>query len=114
MKKKSIMGLEYKWEVLLVYLVSILGLVFSCMKDKKIDKDVKFQYNQSGTIFIINIAASIFVSALKTIGIPFVGIGIVTIQFIIWVFVIITVVEAFQDRTYRIPVIADLSEKIFK
>ena len=67
MKKKSIMGLEFKWEVFLVYLLSILGFVFSFMKDKKVDEDVKLQYNQSGTIFIINMVIYIATSLLKNV-----------------------------------------------
>ena len=115
MKKKSIMGIEYKWEVLLVYLISILGFIFSLMKDKEVDKDVKFQYNQSGTIFIINLAINI-VSQIFTRGLNlwFVSLALGVIQIVIGVFALVTVIKAFSNETYRIPVIADLSEKIFK
>ena len=114
MKKKSIMGLEYKWEVFLTYLISILGLIFSFMKDKEVDKDVKLQYNQSGTIFIINVAINILSSVLTSLNIPFIGIALWAVQVAIFVFVIIAVVKAFSNESYRIPVIGDLSEKIFK
>ena len=115
MKKKSIMGLEYKWEVLLVYLISILGFVFSFMKDKEVDKDVKFQYNQAGTIFIVNLAINIM-SQIFTRGLNlwFVSIALAVVQLIIGIFALVTVIKAFSNETYRIPVIADLSEKIFK
>lgn len=115
MKKKSIMGLEYKWEVFLVYIITILGFVFSFMKDKKVDKDVKFQYNQAGTIFIINLVINIISRIFLNIsGISYIAWALSIIQVVIFVFVIITIVKAFQDETYRIPVIADFSEKIWK
>ena len=65
MKKKTIMGLEYKYEVLVVYLVGILGLVFSLMKKNDIDKDVKFQYNQSATIFMISASLMVITTILR-------------------------------------------------
>lgn len=115
MKKKSIMGLEYKWEVLLVYLVSILGFIFSFMKDKEVDKDVKFQYNQSGTIFIINLAINIisqvFARGLNVFVVSYI---FSVLQLVIGIFALITVIKAFSNETYRIPVIADFSEKIWK
>ena len=114
MKKKSIMGIEFKWEVLLVYLVSILGLIFSFMKDKKVDKDVKLQYNQAGTIFIINIAISIITNIFNNMNVPFVGLALWLVQIAIFVFEIVAIVKAFSNESYRIPVIGDLSEKIFK
>ena len=114
MKKKSIMGIEFKWEVLLVYLVSILGLIFSFMKDKEVDKDVKLQYNQAGTIFIINIAISIITSIFNNMNVPFVGVALWFVQIAIFVFEIVAIVKAFSNESYRIPVIGDLSEKIFK
>ena len=115
MKKKSIMGLEYKWEVFLVYIITILGFVFSFMKDKKVDKDVKFQYNQAGTVFIINLAINILSQIFtRGIGVLYIAYVLSILQLVILVFVIITIVKAFQDETYRIPVIADFSEKIWK
>lgn len=115
MKKKSIMNLEYKWEVFLVYLLNILGLVFSFMKDKDIDKDVKFQYNQSAVIFIFNLAVNIISRiSVSAFNIPYIVWVLSVLQIVVFVFVIITVVKAFQGETYRIPVFADLAEKMFK
>lgn len=115
MKKKSIMGIEYKWEVFLVYLLSILGFIFSFMKDKDVDKDVRFQYNQSGTIFIINLIINIISRIFLNIsGISYIAWVLSIIQVVIFVFVIITIVKAFEGKTYRIPVIADFSDKIWK
>ena len=114
MKKKSIMGLEYKWEVFLVYLLSILGFVFSFMKDKKVDKEVKEQYNQSGAIFIINIAINIITRIFGSMGIGYISWALFAVQIVLFVFVIIAVVEAFQNRSYKIPVIYDMSQAIWK
>ena len=35
------------------------------------------------------------------------------LSLVLWVFSIITIVKAFSNETYEIPVIADLSKKIF-
>ena len=112
MKKKSIMGIEYKWEVFLVYLLPILGLIFSFMKDKEVDKDVKFQYNQSAVIFIFSLAVNIL-SRISTsaFGIPYIAWVLSILSFVVLVFEIITIVKAFSNETYRIPVFADLAEK---
>lgn len=115
MKKKSIMGLEYKWEVFLVYIITILGFIFSFMKDKDVDKDVKFQYNQAGTVFIINLVINVISRIFLNIsGISYIAWVLSIIQIVIFVFVIITIVKAFSNETYRIPVVSDLTEKIWK
>ena len=115
MKKKTIMGLEYKWEMFLVYLFNILGFVFSFMKDKEVDKDVRFQYNQSGVIFIINIVINIISRVSSNLlGVAYVSWALSILQLVLFVFVIITIVKAFSNETYRIPAVADLAEKIFK
>lgn len=115
MKKKTIMGLEYKWEMFLVYLFNILGFVFSFMKDKEVDKDVRFQYNQSGVIFIINIVINIISRVSSNLlGVVYVSWALSILQLVLFVFVIITIVKAFSNESYRIPAVADLAEKIFK
>ena len=115
MKKKSIMGLEYKWEVLLVYLVCILGFIFSFMKDKEVDKDVKFQYNQSGAMFIIfvglNIISRVF---MYTIGLGFLAAICGLIEIVVSIFAIVAVVKAFKNETYEIPLVSDLAKAIWK
>ena len=115
MKRKTIMGLEYKWEVLVVYLLSILGLIFSCMKDKKIDDDVRFQYNQSGTMFILLVG-------LNTISKLFdhmIGLGLISLvaqifSIVIFIFAIVTIVYAFSNKRYEMPIVSDLSKMIWK
>lgn len=116
MKKKSIMGLEFKWEVLLVYIVGILGLIFSFMKDKEVDKDVKFQYNQSATIWIIYVIINILTRILIRVSLGFLFFTWIfaLVELVLLVFVIITIVKAFSDESYEIPVISDLTKSIWK
>lgn len=115
MRKKSIMGLEYKWEVLLVYLISILGFIFSFMKDKKIDPDVRFQYNQSGTLFIFSLSISIISRILSSfIGFWFISYLLGIIQLGILVISIIVIIKAFNEETYEIPYISNIAKAIWK
>ena len=116
MNRKTIMGLEYKWEMLLVYLIGILGLIFSFMKDKKIDKDVRFQYNQAGTIFIISVIISIVVRMFRySLSIMiFTSYILSIIQLVLFIFSIIAIVKAFNDEFYEIPVISNLAKAIWK
>ena len=50
MKKTTVTGLEEKWEVLLVYFVSLLGFIFSFLKYDYLSENIKFHYRQAGTI----------------------------------------------------------------
>ena len=59
MKKTTVTGLEEKWEVFLVYIIGILGFIFSFMKYDYLTKNIKFQYRQAGTIWLVNMLFSI-------------------------------------------------------
>ncbi|MBO6145389.1 MAG: hypothetical protein J6O62_01125 [Bacilli bacterium] len=114
---QSIMGIEYKWEVLLLYLLfgGLLGFIFSFMKDKKVSKKIKFQYNQSGTMFIVLFVLGA-VSRASNFLIDF---GIISglcymLDVVVVVFAIITIVKAFSDEEYEMPIISDLSKMIWK
>ena len=50
--KKTITGISKQYEPILIYLVSLLGFIFSFLKDE-VDKEVRWVYNQAGAIFII-------------------------------------------------------------
>ena len=115
MKKKSIMNLEYKWEVLLVYLIGILGFIFSFMKDKEVDKEVKEQYNQAGLIFLIDIVINIVSRVLiNAAGMLYVAYILSIVQLVLGIFAIVAIVKAFKGESYHIPVIYDLSKSIWK
>ena len=116
-KRKSIMNIEYKWEVLLLYLLfgGLLGFIFSFMKDKKVSDDIKFQYNQSGAMFIILFGLNAIARASSFI----IDFGIIAglcymLDVVVCVFAIITVVKAFSDETYEMPIVADLAKMIWK
>lgn len=114
MKKETITGLEEKYEALLVYLLPLLGFIFSFLKDKKVSENVKFYYNQSGAVFIINAALSI-ISGISLFALNGV-IGYITsiISILLIVFIIIAIVKAFNDEKYEIPVVSDLAKSIWK
>ncbi len=112
--KKTITGLEEKYEALLVYLLPLLGLIFSFMKEKNVSENVKFYYNQSGTICIINIALSVISVATSFILKGLISSIVQIISIIIFVFVIISIVKAFKNEKYEIPVISDLTKSIWK
>lgn len=111
-KTSTITGLEEKYEVILVYLISILGFIFSLMKDKNISKDMKFNYNQAGTIWIVSIVCNFvtrfggyFMAPIRWVSYP--------ISVILFVFTIIALVKSYNGERYEIPFIADLSKSIW-
>ena len=114
MKKTTVTGLEEKWEVFLVYIIGILGFIFSFMKYDYLSKNIKFQYRQADTIWLVNVIFTIVKTILAyTINIGFISYIFSILSFVLWIFAIITIVKAFSNETYEIPVIADLSKKIF-
>lgn len=115
MKKTTVTGLEEKWEVFLVYIINLLGFIFAFMKYDYLSEDIKFHYKQSGTIWLVNIIINIATSILGGI----IGTGILMyvsscISIILLVFIIITIVKAFEGTRYEIPVISDLTKAIWK
>ena len=128
---KTMTGLELPWEVVLVYIIGILGFIFAFMKDSKVSKTARFHYKQSGVLFIISLGISIIYRIIAGIfALMFIasaGLGVMSIvvnaifgtiygviAIAILVFIIITIVKAFNNETYRIPFIADFAEKIWK
>lgn len=114
MKKQTITGLEEKFEALLVYIFPLLGLIFSFMKEKQVSENVRFYYNQSGTIFIINVALSIISAATIFILSGIITYVVYVLNVVIFVFEIIAIAKAFEDVKYEIPVISDLTKSIWK
>lgn len=111
-KTSTITGLEERYEVILVYIISILGFIFALMKDKKVSKNMRFNYNQAGTIWIVNIVCNLitnfggyFMAPIRWASYP--------ISIILFVFTIIALVKAYNGERYEIPVIADLSKSIW-
>ena len=104
---KTYLGLELKFEILLVYLIPILGLILSFMNDKEVSKRAKFAYNQSGAVFIVSLVLSVFYV------IPFIGLLFAVANLLLFIFVIITMVKAYQGEDYKIPLVSDLSNLIW-
>ena len=115
MNKTTVTGLEEKWEVFLVYLIGLLGFIFSFMKYDYLSENIKFHYRQAGTLWLANIVINMACNILGN----FIGgailiyfSGCISIVFI--VFIIITIVKAFEGTRYEIPVISDLSKSIWE
>lgn len=109
---RTITGLEEKYEVILVYIFSILGFIFSLMKDKRISKSMKFNYNQAGTMWLVSIILNVvlnfggvFINPLKFMSYP--------ISIILFVFSLVAMIKAYNGENYKIPVIADISKSIW-
>ncbi|MBQ3475302.1 MAG: hypothetical protein IJH20_03950 [Bacilli bacterium] len=104
---KTYTGFSFMTEVILVYLIPILGFIFSFMDIKKYSERVKFLYNQSGAIFLIEIVL---------IGLEFIPIVrwfFYMIHLVLFVIVIITIIKAKDGEDYKIPGIYDLANLIW-
>lgn len=114
MKKETITGLSKQTEPILIYLISLLGFIFSFLKDE-VDKEARWVYNQAGAIFIVNAGLGVCVS---TIIIPVVGwiIGVCAwmVEIAVLVFAIIAIVKAYHGEHYEIPIISNLAKAIWK
>ena len=105
---KTMTGLTLESEIILVYLVSILGFIFSFMDTKKCSERAKFAYNQSGALFLV-------VTGLSILSvIPFIGLLFMLVNFVVFIFTIIAIVKGYQGEDYKIPVISDLAKTIWK
>ena len=111
--KETITGLSKSLEIVLVYIISILGFVFSLMKDTKVDSDMRFHYNQAGTVWIVNMILTV----AGRVGGKFlgpVGIGTGILSLILFIYVIIAIVKGCEGTRYEIPVISEFSKSIWK
>lgn len=106
--KETITGMESSKEAILIYLIPLLGLIFSFLKDKKVCKEAKFHYNQAATSFILLIAASVLAV------IPVLGWIIATVVPIYdLVMRIIALVKAQSGELYKIPVEFEMTKAIW-
>lgn len=114
-KKETITGMSLKGEAILVYLISLLGFIFSFMKDE-VNKEARWVYNQAGAAWIVNIALSVFGWVL--VFIPVVGVALVVVSriatFVLFVFEIIAIVKAYNGEHYEIPLVSNLAKTIWK
>lgn len=111
---KTISGLSEKGEIVLVYLLPIVGFVFALMKDKKVSEFMRFHYNQAGALWLTSMIVSIGFGVLGMF-IPFSGLISTTLSIVLFVFDIIALVKAYSDdEKYEIPVVYDFSKTLFK
>lgn len=104
-KEKTFTGLDFNLELVLVYLVPLLGLIFSFMDQSKYSERCKFAYNQSGTIFICY--------AVLTILTPF-TFGLASLAIIaLFVFGIIALIKGCNGEDYKIPLVEKVTDMIF-
>jgi len=115
--KKSSTGMDAKVAVLIAYLFGwISGLIIWLME--KDNKFVKWNALQSLILGIIEVACILVISIILGL-IPFIGwflfswIGYVAAA-ACWVLGIVAIVKGFQGNTYRIPIVAKLTDKYFK
>ena len=113
-KKETITGLSKQTEPILVYIISLLGLIFSFMKDE-VDKEVRWVYNQAGAVFIVNAAVGVVCS--MSMIIPFIGIVVAIVGWMLsvalLVFTIIAIIKAYNEEHYEIPLISNLAKAIW-
>ncbi len=105
--EKTFTGIDMVGETILVYLVSVLGFIFSFMDEKKFSKRAKFLYNQAGAIFIVQLCLS------PLCAIPFLGLIFAALQTVIFIFAIIALIKGCQGEDYKIPGIYDLGQAIW-
>ena len=125
---KTITGLELRFEVLLVYIIPILGFIFAFLKNEKASNDARYHYKQAGATFIVYAAIGIIVSVLSALSIPLGIVSLGVISVIIWiinvmlwlvevavvVLAVITIVKAFHNEKFEIPYVNKLGNSIWK
>lgn len=102
-----------KMKIVIAYLISLLGIIF-LNTEKNMDEQTKNHYKQSSTIFLFLLGNSILVGGIFSGFIPFAGNISYFISVALFIVSLIAAVKAYNDEFYEIPVIFDLSKKIFK
>jgi uncharacterized membrane protein len=111
--KETMFGINKSAELVLVYIISILGLIFSITNDKNISKEMKFHYNQAATIWIVSICINV-ISQICSQMIGAVSIVCNLLSVLLFVFTIVALIKACNGEKYEIPLISDLSKTIWK
>ncbi|MCX8074843.1 MAG: hypothetical protein N2749_04565 [Clostridia bacterium] len=102
-----------KVKIVISYIISIFGLIFLYF-DKSAQSEEVVHYKQSATIFILMAATNIITSVLSG-AIPFIGFIGFLINLTLFAYSIIALIRAYKhDEFYEIPIVYDLSQKIFK
>ncbi len=109
---QTITGLGENVEAILVYLIPILGFIFSLMKDRKVSKNAKFCYNQAGTIWLVNIILNVISSFIGTFMSPIRWVSY-PLTVVLFIFSLIALIKAYNGERYEIPIISDISKSIW-
>src|SRR4030043_15254 len=115
--KKSSTGMDPKVAVLLAYLFGWIGGLVIWLLEKE-NKFVKWNALQALILGIFEVACILVISVILGF-IPFIGwfffswLGYVVAS-VLWVLAIVAIVMGFQGKTFRIPVIASLTDKYLK
>ena len=105
--EKTITGMDMVGETILVYLISILGFIFSFFEEDKSSERAKFLYNQAGAVFICEVV----LSSLSFI--PYIGLLFGAVSLLVFIFVVIAIIKGCQGEDYKIPGIYDLGQLIW-
>ena len=104
---KTQSGFTYLTELIFIYLVPLVGFIFSFLDSSKYSKRSKFLYNQAGAAFIISFSLTLL--AL----IPFVGFVFAIVDLVLLAFLIVAIVKGAKGEDYKIPGIYDLGNAIW-
>lgn len=108
------MNLENKNVKLAVsYIISLVGLVF-LYTEKEADEKTKAHYKQAATIFLFHVANTFVFKMLLSGAIPLFGKLSTLIFLSLLGLSIFAGVKAYNEQFFEIPVIFNLSKKIFK
>jgi len=108
-KEKTSLGLEENIEALLTYALGwVTGIVFLIIE--KDNKFVKFHAMQSTIAFLTLTVTYIIFGLIPFIGFLFKWI-IEAISIIVW---IVCMLEAYEGKKFKLPVVGDIAEKNIK
>ena len=105
---KTVTSLSIEAEIILVYLITVLGFIFAFVAEKDVSDRAKFAYKQSGALFICSLVLGFF-SLVPLIGMMFMlaNVGIFVLS-------LIALIKGYQGEDFKIPLIYDLAEIIWK
>lgn len=103
---ETITGWELKNEAILIYLIPVVGFIFSFLKKGETSKEARFHYNQVATSFILSCVCGI---------IPFVG-WVILPFYTLYDFImrIMAIVKIQSGEQFEIPLEIKVNQMIYK
>ena len=106
---KTISGLSFRDEMILIYVIPFVAIVYAFMKDRIVEDKTRFHYNQAATSGLLMICFGVFSV------IPYLGFIAYIPIFALIVFNIITLYKEIKENiSYEIPLVSNISTSIFK